>query len=153
MAQMGLVSQLGHLDFKKKTNRAYDVNKQAVLATRRIGRGYASLRRWCGVMNIPKPMANSTFDKHTKSWGKIVEERAKETMKKAVKHAVTETGSSDLAITGDCAWSTRGFNSNLGLYAVMSVKTDQILDIQTMSKQCTKCTRMESKKGTSEYDE
>ena len=102
-------------------------------------------------MNIPKPMTKNTFERHSKTTGKIINKMAATNMKQAAKMAVKQTGTNKLTVTADGAWSRRGFASNYGLVAVMSTETDQILDIEVMSKQCKSCTMYEHKKHTEEY--
>ncbi len=53
-------------------------------------------------MNIPKPMAHTTFKKHSVAWGKVITDTAEESMSNAGVQATT----SDLAMTRDRAWPT-----------------------------------------------
>ena len=82
-----------HADGAYKT---YEVNRRAVLATTSIGKGYAGLRKFCGTMNMPKPMTKNTFEQNAKSCGKIINNMADRNMKHAAKAAVKATGSNKL---------------------------------------------------------
>lgn len=136
----------------KKVGKSFEVNRRATLATRRIGKNYTGLRTWCGLMNIPKPMTQNVFANNGITIGEKITKMATKSMKNAAKCAAETTGSSDLTVTSDGAWSRRGFASNLGIVAAMSTDTDQIIDIEVLCKQCKSCTMWEGRKGTPEYD-
>ena len=44
--------------------RFFDVNRCSVLASRRIGRGHSGLQKFCAIMDLPKPVNKTNFQKH-----------------------------------------------------------------------------------------
>ena len=67
-----------------RTGWFYPVNRSAVLATKLIGHGYASLSRFCIVLELPGPIAKRTFEKHSKDIRDTPVTEAKESMASAV---------------------------------------------------------------------
>ena len=45
----------------KRGRKSYDINTRSVIALREIGKGYSSLKTFCGLMNMPPPMTQKTF--------------------------------------------------------------------------------------------
>ena len=131
---------------QKKMDKSFEVNRRGVLATRRIGKGCAGLKKWCGVMNIPEPMNVTIFGKNENIIGNKVPVLVKDNMANAVQAEVKTDGSRDLTFTTDGAWQKGGFTSNLGIVTVMSTNTDQVLDVAILCKECKGCTRWEGKK-------
>ena len=41
----------------------YDINLRTVIAFREIGKGYESMKNFCAIMNMPKPMTRCSYDK------------------------------------------------------------------------------------------
>ena len=119
----------------KKMDKSFEVNRRAVLATRRIG-------------NICEPMNVTTFGKNANVIGNKVSVLVKDNMANAVQAEVKTAGSRDLTVTTDGAWQKRGFTSNLGIVTVMSTNTDQVLEVAILCKECKGCTRWEGKKNS-----
>eukprot|EP00117_Sycon_ciliatum_P041053 scpid33963/ scgid30088/ len=44
--------------------RFFDVNRCSVLAARPIGRGHSGLQKFCAIMDLPKPVNKTNFQKH-----------------------------------------------------------------------------------------
>ena len=78
------------------------MNRCAVLATTSIGKGYTGLRKFCGMMNMPKPMTKKSFEKNAKSCSKIINSMVELNTKQAAKTAVKATGSNKLTVTANC---------------------------------------------------
>jgi hypothetical protein len=61
-------------------------------------------------------------------------------MKKGVEEAVAAANGTDLMVSGDGFWQTRGFNRKQGAASVLScVTAPKVLDIETCSKSCHVC--------------
>lgn len=43
-------------------DHAYEINHTITFAMRLLGVGMAGLRQFCGIMDLPKPVAQSTYD-------------------------------------------------------------------------------------------
>ncbi|GFX18001.1 uncharacterized protein TNCV_1576801 [Trichonephila clavipes] len=67
-------------------------------------------------------------------------------MQSAALEEVTLTNSSDIIISGDGTWKTRGYSSRVGVCAVIGDKTGKCIDAEVMSSFCKGCD-FETKKG------
>ncbi|KAL9982683.1 hypothetical protein ACROYT_G004756 [Oculina patagonica] len=92
--RMGLASQMTfqsvscgtetEFSTDRKTGRFYPINRSAVFAAKSIGRGYTALSKFCNNLDIPGPMAQRTFEKHSKVTRDAAVSEAKESMKAAI---------------------------------------------------------------------
>jgi hypothetical protein len=136
----------------------YEVNRRAVLAMRFLGQGQSGLRSFCGIMDLPAPVKQATYDC-------IVENMhlaCKNVAEKSMVHAVREekiASSSDqeltqhITVSGDGTWRTRGFSSLHGVCTVIGAMNGKVLDLQVMSSFCKECESHSPMKGTEEYDQ
>ncbi|GFX50582.1 hypothetical protein TNCV_2721691 [Trichonephila clavipes] len=60
-------------------------------------------------------------------------------MQSAALEEVTLTNSSDIIISGDGTWKTRGYFSRVGVCAVIGDKTGKCIDAEVMSSFCKGC--------------
>ena len=102
-----------------KTGRFFPVNRSAVFASKLIGRGYVALTKVCSTLDIPRPMAKRSYEKHSKHIKDATILEAKESMSAAVKEIreINNCGEDDLAdiaITIDGTWMKRGHSSLYG---------------------------------------
>ena len=63
----------------------------------------------------------------------------KESMSNAVKESVSETGNTNLTVACDGTWQKRGHTSLNGVVTTTSVDTGKVLDVYTLSKDCSIC--------------
>ncbi|XP_078352971.1 uncharacterized protein LOC144637766 [Oculina patagonica] len=109
--RMGLASQMTfqsvscgtetEFSTDRKTGRFYPINRSAVFAAKSIGRGYTALSKFCNNLDIPGPMAQRTFEKHSKTG--------------------EEDEMADISITIDGTWMKRGHSS-------LSWQTGKVID-------------------------
>ncbi|GFX27399.1 uncharacterized protein TNCV_34961 [Trichonephila clavipes] len=66
-------------------------------------------------------------------------EVAEASMQSAALEEVTLTNSSDIIISGDGTWKTRGYSSRVGVCAVIGDKTGKCIDAEVMSSFCKGC--------------
>ncbi|GFV16012.1 uncharacterized protein TNCV_2197931 [Trichonephila clavipes] len=64
---------------------------------------------------------------------------------------VTLTNSSDIIISGDGTWKTRGYSSRVGVCAVIGDKTGKCIDTEVMSSFCKGCDSWKRRKGSPAY--
>ncbi|GFT14881.1 uncharacterized protein TNCV_3483371 [Trichonephila clavipes] len=64
---------------------------------------------------------------------------------------VTLTNSSDIIISGDGTWKTRGYSSRVGVCAVIGDKTGKCIDAEVMSSFCKGCDSWKRRKGSPAY--
>ena len=137
-----------------KTARFYDVNRRSVLAMRRIGRGHAGLRKFCGVMNLPPPVTERSFIKHQKAIALAASTVADHSTKSAAEELKVLHPSSHVAVSFDGTWMKRGFSSLYGVFVAVSWDSGRVLDFHSSGKYCPECTMwyamMENGKTTEE---
>ena len=99
-----------------------------------IGRGRASLTKFCSVMNMPGPVAKKSFTTHVKAIARVSQQVAEAEMQKAVKEVrdinkAEEDEIADVAVSCDGTWARRGFQSLYGMVSAISVQTGKVVDI------------------------
>lgn len=57
---------------KKVENRIFEVNKRSVFACNSFRGGRQVLENFCGIMNLPPPLASASFSRHLKSVSRTV---------------------------------------------------------------------------------
>ena len=107
--------------------RSYDINKRSVYAFRRLGKGYAGIKKFLILMNLPPPMTKKNYTKIARTIHKAVKSVAQSTINEAAKEIKTMNGVNDstlfnTSISNDGAWQTRGFASMNGNIATISVE-------------------------------
>ncbi|GFX45696.1 uncharacterized protein TNCV_1422801 [Trichonephila clavipes] len=76
---------------------------------------------------------------------------AEASMQSAALEEVTLTNSSDIIISGDGTWKTRGYSSRVGVCAVIGDKTGKCIDAEVMSSFCKGCDSWKRRKGSPAY--
>ena len=64
--------------------KAYDVNRRIVFAFRLLGLGLAGIDKFCGVMDMPKPVFHSFYDKIVQNIHTAAKSACELSMKNAV---------------------------------------------------------------------
>ncbi|GFY26990.1 uncharacterized protein TNCV_931311 [Trichonephila clavipes] len=72
-------------------------------------------------------------------------------MQSAALEEVTLTNSSDIIISGDGTWKTRGYSSRVGVCAVIGDKTGKCIDAEVMSSFCKGYDSWKRQKGSPAY--
>ncbi|GFV80282.1 uncharacterized protein TNCV_4956851 [Trichonephila clavipes] len=85
----------------------------------------------------------------TTSFG--VKEVAEASMQSAALEEVILTNSSDIIISGDGTWKTRGYSSRVGVCAVIGDKARKCIDAEVMSSFCEGCDSWKRRKGSPAY--
>ena len=134
-------------------DKFFDVNTRIVYAMRSIGQGYSSIEKFNALMNLPKPMAATSYEKTVSSLLKASHEVAEETMKEAAEELKDGDEVKDVGISADGSWQRRGFSSLNGTYTALSLQTGKILDCEVMSRYCKPCKKNEhlKKSNPSKY--
>ena len=107
---------------------------------RRIGNGYAGMKRFLFLMNHPSPMTEKNYRKLSSVYRNSVKEVAETVMQEAAleiynkKHdADYDDNIVDTGISADGTWHKRGFTSLNGAVAAISIETGRILDVEAMT--------------------
>ncbi|GFT58698.1 uncharacterized protein TNCV_1360641 [Trichonephila clavipes] len=104
-----------------------EINRRFVYAMRTIGQGHAT---FCGVMDFPPPVAEKSYNNIINKLQLCSKEVAEASMQSAALEEVTLTNSSDIIISGDGTWKTRGYSSRVGVCAVIGDKTGKCIDAE-----------------------
>ena len=85
-----------------------EVNIRSVYAMRKCGVGHTGLQKFCGVMNMPPPVAQKSYDKLSQKLGVAVEKVAKTSMIEASVEVKEKGGLTDVGVSFDGSWQRRG---------------------------------------------
>ena len=138
----------------------FDINIRAILAFREIGKGHAGIETFCGLMNMPPPMTEATFNNIiTKSMHPAYVEVASNNMKDSalnLRKQILDNYEEDIicntAVSCDGTWQRRGYASLNDVVSAISIDTGKCLAYETLVKNCKSCETWASRKGTLEYD-
>jgi hypothetical protein len=128
----------------KKGMKPFEINIRAVYGMRTIGADHASLEKFCGFINMPKPMTARNFIKisnNLRDAAKVVAQRSMMTAvnELRIKSNLNETDIIDTGVSVDGTWQRRGFSSLNGVVAVISIDSGKLVDIEPMSRYCREC--------------
>lgn len=130
---------------------SYDINVRAVYAMRRCGVGLKGITKFCGMLNMPPPITQHSYDIITKKLGTAAESIAKQSMNHAINDLKTKEGT-EITVSVDGTWQKRGFSSLNGVVAAVSVSTGKVIDVEIMSRHCKACIVHESLKSRNPLD-
>ena len=133
----------------KSTRAPFEINVRATLAFRGIGCGYAAIKEWCGLMDMPYSISQDSYTKNQAKIQKASMETFDELSKQSV-GAITAayadmgvhpdaSGILDIDVSYDGAWQRRGHSSHNGMGAVIDLITGLPLDFEILSNFCLKC--------------
>lgn len=138
---------------------AYEINRRFFFAMRLLGVGLKGAEKFCGIMDLPRPLAQSTYDI-------IVDNiyRACTTVCEILlRNAVTEErqlcekenvdDSTKFCVSGDGTWRKRGFTSLFGVSVIIGYYSSKVLDFIVKSSFCKSCEFWKKKTHTTEYEE
>ncbi|GFX34916.1 uncharacterized protein TNCV_2328561 [Trichonephila clavipes] len=107
---------------------------------------------FCGVMDFPPPVAEKSYNNIINKLQLCSKEVAEASMQSAAFEEVTLTNSSDIIISGDGTWKTRGYSSRVGVCAVIGDKNRKAcIDAEVMSSFCKGCDSWKRRKGSPAY--
>ncbi|GFX58321.1 uncharacterized protein TNCV_205081 [Trichonephila clavipes] len=106
---------------------------------------------FCDVMDFPPPVAEKSYNNIINKLRLCSEEVTEASMQSAALEEVTLTNSSDIIISGDETWKTRGYSSRVGVCAVIGDKTGKCNDAEVMSSFCKGCDSWKRRKGSPAY--
>ncbi len=113
---------------------------RAQFAGHLTGIRHAGLKKLCGALNLPPPLAEGRHNKRDKELLPVVQSFTSKSMSTAIQEAVTAAKTTDLTVSGDGTWQTRGFSSKHGAAALISVcDSPKVVDIETCSRTCNIC--------------
>lgn len=113
-----------------------EINKRSVLAMRCIGEGLSSLSTFCAVMGLPGPVSQKAYDAINQKIQKVTSDVAKSSMQNVAQREISLTGSSDITVSGDGSWKTRGHSSLVGICSLIGAISGKVIDTEVMSSFC-----------------
>ncbi|CAF2882427.1 unnamed protein product, partial [Rotaria sp. Silwood2] len=115
------------------------------LAGHLTGIRHAGLQKICAALNLPPPLEEGRHSKRDKELLQVVQKFANESMSTAIQEAIDVAKSTDITVSGDGTWQTRGFSSKHGAADLISTcDSPKVVDIETCSKTCNVCLGAES---------
>lgn len=135
----------------------YEINRRSIYAMRSIGQGLMGLKKFCGLMNMPPPVAQSTYNLVIGCLLKATKDVATEAMHKATLEEINETeetatnSKTDLTVSGDGTWMRRGHTSLYGVCTIIGANSGKILDVDVLSSFCQGCNSWKGLKTGDEY--
>ncbi|KAL8594962.1 hypothetical protein ACOMHN_038759 [Nucella lapillus] len=137
----------------QKTGTVYtgfDVNRRIVAGASVNGIGYTQLCRFFGMVNIPAPMHQKTWNHYQKTYHQGACRAASTHLQEAADHVRTicaemnlaepsADGSLDISVSFDGSWHRRGRQSHNGIATVIDIFSGLILDYVVLSNYCQAC--------------
>lgn len=119
---------------------------------RTIGRGHVAAETFCAVMDFPPPIALKSYNVMVDKLLSCSSEIAEASMQKATSEEIVLTGSSDIVVSGDGTWKTRGHTSLIGVCTVVGDKCGKVIDKEVSSSFCKGCDSWKKRKGSLAYE-
>ncbi|CAF5008141.1 unnamed protein product [Rotaria sp. Silwood1] len=111
-----------------------DINVRSKISGHLCGIRHAGLVKLMGALNLPSPIQDERYSKWNRNLLIVVKSFTGRSMKKAVEETVAAENGTELMVSGDGFWQTRGFQSRHGAAALLSCNpTPKVLDIETCS--------------------
>ncbi|XP_036148055.1 uncharacterized protein LOC118647367 [Monomorium pharaonis] len=140
--------------------RSYEINRRFIFTMRVLGLGLKSCQKFCGLMDMPHFIFQTSYDITINNILNCVKEVSDKLFKNAVneekKEACKERNieeTNELTVSGDGTWKKRGFTSLYGVSSIIGYYSGKILDILVKSSYCKACEYWNKKQDTDEYAE
>lgn len=139
-------------------NRMYDINRRIILAFRLLGIGLRGIIKFCGIMELPRPVFQSYYSTLQDGICAAAKAVAMKSMKEGAKQELEMTKvkkEKGICVSGDGSWQKRGFSSLFGFVSLIAWHTGKVIDILVKSRFCQACSIWSKKKEEkpSEYEE
>lgn len=141
-------------------NTAYEINARFFFAMRLLGISLAGAQKFCGLMDLPPPVKQATYDVIMKNIHTAVSSVCELLLRNAVKEEQEETrkdnpcnDDTELTVSGDGTWKKRGFTSLYGVATVIGYFSGKVLDLVVKSSFCPACNYWNKHINTAQYQE
>ncbi|KAK3933236.1 Large tegument protein deneddylase [Frankliniella fusca] len=135
------------------SDRISEVNRRSVYAFKSLGLGYSSFKEFNALMDFPKPIAHTTFDRAIDSISEASTKVAEDSMTQAAAEEATATGKQNITVSGDGSWQKRGFSSLFGVVTLIGLLTGKVIDFLVLSLLCKVCDAYKGEKEGPEFEE
>ena len=137
------------VDRSDSTKVPFEINLRAVLAFRGIGCGFAAIKEWCGIMNMPYSISQDTYSKSSEKINIASKSTFDEIRKQSLASITTayeelgvtpdEDGILDITVSFDGAWQRWGHSISFGMASVIDLLTGLPIDNEVICNFCHKC--------------
>ncbi|GBN00197.1 hypothetical protein AVEN_157436-1 [Araneus ventricosus] len=118
---------------------------------RSVGQGLEDLKTFCGIMDLNPPVSQNAYEKICKRRNAASKNLAIESIKKAAEEEVAAADSTDITVSGDGTWKTRGHTSQIGVCTIIVADTGKVIDVEVLSKACKGCSLWKGPRLGSEF--
>lgn len=125
---------------------AYEINRRFFFAMRLLGTGLNGAKKFCGIMDLPSPLAQNIYDTIVDNIYRAATTVCDVLLKNAVKEEKkimceeeNLKGSTELFVSGSSTWKKCGFTSLFGVSSVIGSYSGKILDFVVKSSTCRAC--------------
>nr|XP_046476553.1 uncharacterized protein LOC124216275 [Neodiprion pinetum] len=125
-----------------------------------LGIGGQGIKKFCGLMDLPKPGGQTTYDALVKNIHCAASSVCENSMKSAAKEEINLTAEADniekprgLTVSGYATRSKKGLFSLYGVASLIGYHSGKVLDVAVKSAYCNECESMKTKANTAEYEE
>ena len=136
----------------KRGSKTFDINMKSVYAMRTCGLGHSALEKFCGMMNMPQPVAKPSYTALTKKLKKAAQITAETSMSAAANDAKEKEGTNDIGVSVDGTWQRRGYASLNGVVAAIYTANSKVVDVEIVLRCCKACQKFEEWKKDHEKD-
>ena len=136
----------------KIDNGKFEVNRRSVVASNAMKGGRKVLSDFCGMMNLPPPLAPASYARHLKFVSQVTKQevellmiRAAQRIRKSILKKNPNADKTDIdgaipvAVSIDGTWQKRGFTSKYGIVTAILVDTGEVVDFEVLSLHCYEC--------------
>ncbi|GBM10811.1 hypothetical protein AVEN_183-1 [Araneus ventricosus] len=102
-------------------------------------------------MDLNPFFSQNAYEKICKRIDAASKNVAIESMKKTADEEVAAADSTDITVSGDGTWKTRGHTSQIGVFTVIGADTGKVIDVEVMSKACKGCSLWKGTRLGNEY--
>ncbi|GBM93430.1 hypothetical protein AVEN_268470-1 [Araneus ventricosus] len=108
---------------------------------RSVGQGLGGMKTFCGIMDLNPPVSQNSYEQICRRVNAASMNAAIERMKKATDEEIAAVDSTDITVSGDGTWKTRGHTSQIGVCTVIDADTRKVIDVEVLKKACKGCGR------------
>ena len=135
--------------------RSFDINPRTIYSMRRLGKGFAGLKKLCYLMNHPPPMSEKSFRETNYKIYDAIKAVCDTSLTDAAEEVKTvnsiQDGYCHTSVSVDGTWQRRGYSSLHGAVVAMSMQSGKVLDIAMMSRYCQGCTNINAQAKSSKF--
>ncbi|XP_035210537.1 uncharacterized protein LOC118184907 [Stegodyphus dumicola] len=118
-----------------------------------IGQGLEPLKTFCEIMDLDSPVMQKTYDRIYNLINTATKMTAIESMKNAAAEEVSLSNSTDISVSGDGTWKTRGHTSQIGVCTVIGAESGKVIDVEVLSVACKGCELWKGPRSGEAFDE